>query len=131
MKIEISATITIDNALSESRIVPIEQIKIGQFVRPIFRILLKNKMLLDEELKKLQDKDYCKRVFKLSSYPALLEQQERPKKHKRYYSEQIDSDFWLCSQWTKIHWIPLLTWLENLKLRDIEIEISASIQQKS
>lgn len=105
--------------------------KIGQFAKEVFRVLLKNRILSADELKNLQDKDYCKRVFKQSSYPVLIEQPERPKKRERYYADQIGSNFWLCSQWTKMHWLPLLTWLQNLKSRDIEIEISASIQQKS
>ena len=73
MKIEISATTNIDDALSISKIVVIEQIKIGQFAKSIFHILLKIRILTTDELKNLQDKDYCKRVFKLSSLPCIAQ----------------------------------------------------------
>ena len=78
--------------------------KVQGYVKNIMHILLHNKLIQDPEMKNLQDKKYCRQVFKLS-FPLIINIDEGHKDHKgrgRYWAKEVfGGKYYVCSQWQK------------------------------
>lgn len=91
--------------------------KIGQYVQELFHRLNNEKTLLDSEIIKLQDKDYCKKVFN-SSFPVLITNTRSPRDKNnrlRYYAKEIFDGYWLSSQWIDKQFEYLKKWEKSIK----------------
>ena len=91
--------------------------KIGQYVQELFHRLNDEKTLLDSEIIKLQDKDYCKKVFN-SSFPVLITNTSSPRDKNnrlRYYAKEIFDGYWLSSQWIDKQFEYIKKWEKSIK----------------
>lgn len=73
------------------------------FVKFTMQELLEKNALSDSELKNLEDKEYCKRIFNLD-YPLLSKDRwayAKDKKHPRYYAKEgfFVNGYYLCNHW--------------------------------
>ncbi len=92
---------------------------IQQYIKRLLHLLFDNKMISEDLIKQLQNKNYCKTTFDLE-YP-LLEQDEgkiRPSGRNRYYTTwKLDNTYYVCSQWWKdnfaIYDKKLRSWVEK------------------
>ena len=95
--------------------------KIGQFVQYKMRKIFEQKLLGEEEIRNLQDKNYSKSTFNLS-FEALrninLETVDKTGQNRYYTNEIFFGNYHLTSQWFEKHWDPLLEWLKKLKVID-------------
>ena len=75
--------------------------KIQDWVKRIFRYLLNNKLLTNEEIYRLHDLDYSKRTFGVG-HAMLVDSQKDTKisGHDRYWQTSIGG-YYICSQWWK------------------------------
>jgi hypothetical protein len=94
----------------------INGMKIGQFVQCIMQELYAKNLLPSEEIKKLQDKDYSKKVFNQNFEVLKSSDEDIFDKHgrARYYTkERYFGGYYLTSQWLEKHWVPFLNWLKQ------------------
>jgi len=79
---------------------------VQDYVKQVMRLLLNNNLLTEDELKWLQDKEYCKKTFFLQ-FPLIRITAEGYKDNTgrgRYWSREIfGGKFYVCSQWWKDH----------------------------
>jgi len=79
---------------------------VQDYVKKIMRILLNNSLLQPKEIKRLQDKEYCKKTFAIQ-FPLIKNIAEGYKDASgrgRYWSREIfGNTFYVCSQWWKAH----------------------------
>lgn len=97
-----------------------KELKIGQLVRVVLRRILESERINEEELKLLQQPDYCKLHFDLQ-YPLLVNSDNDYEKI-RYYKDPVKvngTKYMICSQWYEV---PanndrpyLLKWLQEHK----------------
>tara|TARA_A100001011_G_C14262029_1_gene822888 strand:- start:652 stop:1665 length:1014 start_codon:yes stop_codon:yes gene_type:complete len=91
--------------------------KIGQFVQDSFRKAYKRGLISEEEIKKLQDPEYSKRIFN-ANYEVLrfkTKSIEDHNKRSRYYKKELFcNSFYLSSQWYETQWENLLKWLKQI-----------------
>ena len=90
--------------------------KIGEYVKTTFKNLHQNGQLTQAVLNRLLDRDFSKLTFK-QSLPILIPKSDSPidpKGHRRYYSTEIVTGFWLLSQWDVSHWDKFLAWEQSL-----------------
>jgi hypothetical protein len=96
----------------------IDGMKIGQFVKYNMRKLYEQGLVSKDEIKKLQDKSYSKKVFN-QNYEILRSSNKKITSNdgrNRYYTkEKFFGDYYLNSQWVEKHWEPFLSWLEKIK----------------
>ncbi len=95
----------------------INGMKIGQFVQESFRKAYERGLISEEEIKKLQDPEYSKRIFN-SNYEVLRFKTKSIKDHNkrnRYYKKELFcNSFYLSSQWYETQWENLLKWLKQI-----------------
>ena len=91
--------------------------KIGQFVLDSFRKAYERGLISEEEIKKLQDPEYSKRIFN-ANYEVLrfkTKSIEDHNKRNRYYKKELYcNSFYLSSQWFEYQWENLLKWLKQI-----------------
>ena len=96
--------------------------KLQDYIRKIMRLLLDNNLISSEEIKRLQNKEYCKTTFRLQ-FPLLRDVKGGYKDElgrSRYWSREIfGKNFYVCSQWWKdyhiTHFKHLQQWLMSLE----------------
>ena len=119
---EINKNITfspkIDNKSRNSSIKrEVNGMKIGQFVQDSFRKAYERGLISEEEIKKLQDPEYSKRIFN-ANYEVLrfkTKSIEDHNKRNRYYKKELYcNSFYLSSQWFEYQWENLLKWLKQI-----------------
>ena len=91
--------------------------KIGQFSQDSFRKAYKQGLITEEEINRLQDPEYSKRIFN-ANYEVLRFKTKSLKDHNekvRYYMKELFcNDFRLTSQWYETQWEFLLKWLDTI-----------------
>ena len=117
-KIKSNSSLRIDNESKNSSIKrEVNGMKIGQFTQDSFRKAYEQGLISEEEINKLQDPEYSKRIFN-ANYEVLIFKTKSPKDHKqrvRYYTKELFcDDFLLTSQWYEPQWDNLLTWLKQI-----------------
>ena len=89
--------------------------KIGQFTQDSFRKAYDQGLISEEEINRLQDPEYSKRIFN-ANYEVLRFKTKSPEDHNqrvRYYTKELFcNDFLLTSQWIESQWDNLLAWLK-------------------
>ena len=78
------------------------EMKIGKIAQLVLLPILESGSVSDDEIKLLQDKDYCNEVLNLN-FP-LLQKAEANYDKARYYAEPIcihNEKFMMCSQWVE------------------------------
>ncbi|MBR3814628.1 MAG: hypothetical protein IKK38_12235 [Spirochaetaceae bacterium] len=88
------------------------------FVKFTMQKLLASNSISQEELKNLQDKDYCKSTFNLK-YPLLSKDSNAYKKdeqHPRYYAKEtfFSNDLYLCNDWYPKNEKPFSKWIRKI-----------------
>ena len=73
------------------------------FVKFTIRQLLENHSLSEQEMKNLEDKDYCKETFNLN-FPLLSKDRfafAEDRNHPRYYAKEafFVKGYYLCNHW--------------------------------
>ena len=89
-----NATSSIDDSYDE--------LKIGKVAQLVLRPILESGRVSDEEIQKLQDKEYSKEVFNLN-FPLLVREDGKYER-VRYYRNPITiggAKYMLCSQWAE------------------------------
>ena len=96
--------------------------KIGELIRLSMAYLSNNKLITNEEITLLQDKDFSN---KLGCYLPILTVNEEDtidnKNYKRYYSEKIvifDKEYYLCKEWKENSRSKFAPWVKA-KLQNI------------
>ncbi|MHB8883262.1 MAG: hypothetical protein ACYC69_17355 [Thermodesulfovibrionales bacterium] len=92
------------------------------YVKKIMRLLFDNNILSNDEIERLQDRQYCNRVFAVQ-YPLIRNTAEGHKDNlgrSRYWSREIfGGNFYVCSQWWLAHHqmylVKLKQWLISLQ----------------
>lgn len=90
--------------------------KIGQYVKNRMFFLLNNNKLTLSTISDLQNKDYCKQIFKIG-HPLLINNKRLIKDSKgisRYYKDEVIEGYWLCSQWFESQWDSFLSWEKSI-----------------
>jgi len=95
---------------------------VQDYVKKVMRLLLNNEILTQDELRWLQDKEYCKKTFFLQ-LPMIRNTAEGYKDNTgrgRYWSKEIfGGKYYVCSQWWKDHHPTYLAkigqWLERIE----------------
>ena len=93
-----------------------KEMRIGEYVKTTFKNLHQSDQLTPAVLNRLLDRDSSKLTFK-QSLPILIPKSDSPidsKGHRRYYSTEIVTGFWLLSQWDVSHWDKFLAWEQSL-----------------
>ena len=95
----------------------VDGMKIGQFVQYNMRKLFEQNIVTQDEINKLQDKEYSKNVFAQSN--EVLRSSDKGIKdeqgNNRYYAnEKFFGDYYLNSQWIERHWTPFRDWLDKM-----------------
>ncbi|MCR4733508.1 MAG: hypothetical protein K5829_00675 [Treponema sp.] len=90
------------------------------FVLYTMRRLLENNAISEEELIKIQDKDYCKKLLNLD-FPLLTKnpaEYQNDIQHSRYYAKEtfFIKDFYLCNHWFKQDDL-FSKWLQSLSVK--------------
>lgn len=88
--------------------------KVQDFVKQTLETLFHNNLLSSEEIKRLQNEDYCKQTFDIQ-FPLLESDFQKTivAGHSRYWTTFRVNEFYVCSQW----------WKQNFKLYDEKIAI--------
>ena len=89
-------------------------LKIGKFVQTELRSRLENGTFTEDDLKHLQDKDYCKKEFGL--YFPMLVKADADYNIKRYYQTPVtikEKEYVICSQWRKEQKTGLINWMKK------------------
>jgi hypothetical protein len=80
----------------------LKEMKIGVVVRNVFRGMLENGEVAQEEIEKMQNKEYSKETFHIQ-FPLLLKVSEtNGKAPDRYYAPRLNifgEEYYLCSEW--------------------------------
>lgn len=92
--------------------------KIGQFVQYNVRKLFEEGLITEEEIVRLQSKEYSSITFEQSK--EFLRSSEKAitgdDRRNRYYAkEMFCGNYHLNSQWLEKHWGPFKAWVEKLK----------------
>ena len=108
----------IDNESKSSSIKrEVNGMKIGQFTQDSFRKAYEQGLISEEEINRLQDPEYSKRIFN-ANYEVLRFKTKSPEDHNqrvRYYTKELFcNDFLLTSQWIESQWDNLLAWLKQI-----------------
>ena len=117
-KIKSNSSFGIDNESKKSSIKrEVNGMKIGQFTQDSFRKAYEQRLISEEEINRLQDPEYSKRIFN-ANYEVLRFKTKSPEDHNqrvRYYTKELFcNDFLLTSQWIESQWDNLLAWLKQI-----------------
>lgn len=119
-QVSVSANKPVAEPSSNSKIQKrtVEGMKIGQFVQYKMKKIFEQNLLGEEEIRKLQDKGYSKKIFNLD-FEVLrninLKTEDKSGRNRYYANEIFFDNYHLTSQWFERHWDPLLEWLKKLK----------------
>ena len=88
------------------------------FVKYTMQKLLETNSLSDSELQKLENKEYCKKIFNLD-FPLLSKDKDafaKDKQHCRYYAESgfFVKGYYLCNHWFDKDEKFFANWLKEL-----------------
>ena len=109
---------------------------IGNYVKSQFINAFEKNLLTEKVILNLQDKEYSKRVFSLSSFPIIkkfdtnisIKEQRFINGHARFYDLVLafnKEQYLLCSQWMyEKHFEKLKAWFSNITQEDFEYEIN-------
>jgi hypothetical protein len=120
--IEQNIDIINDGIFKPSRITSINnikgEIKIGQFVQNNMRKVFEQNLLSSEEIQKLQNKEYSKKVFNIN-YEVLraknLNIQDKYGNNRYYNKEIFCGNYYLTSQWVEnLHLEHFNSWLNKI-----------------
>ncbi len=81
-----------------------EELPIGKYVRKTFTELVKNNLIDQNEVERLQQKDYSKLTFDIQ-FPFLANEDSEYYIRERYWKEQYHINgkvFFVCSQWYEV-----------------------------
>jgi hypothetical protein len=85
---------------------PFSEMKIGVIAKTVFRNILESGKIPEDEIERMQDKDYSKDTFGIQ-YPVLRKTNNpNSKKPDRYYAKSIkiyDQYYFICSEWVERH----------------------------
>lgn len=100
--------------------ITIDGMKIGQFVQYNMRKLYEQNLVSENEIQKLQNKEYSKRTFD-QNYEILRSQDKEitgtDGRNRYYTSEKFFGSYYLNSQWVERHWQPFLDWIKEMKIK--------------
>jgi len=92
--------------------------KIGQFVQFSISKAFENNLISQQEILKLQDKDYSKKVFN-QNFEVLRsidkEINDEGGRCRYYAKSKFCGDYYLTSQWFEYHWTPFKNWLKDIE----------------
>lgn len=95
----------------------VDGMKIGQFVQYNMRKVYEQNLASKDEIQKLQDKFYSKKVFD-QNYEILRSTDKEitgnDGRNRYYAKEKFFGDYYLNSQWVERHWEPFLSWLRKI-----------------
>ncbi len=95
----------------------VDGMKIGQFVQYNMRKVYEQNLVSKDEIQKLQDKFYSKKVFD-QNYEILRSTDKEitgnDGRNRYYAKEKFFGDYYLNSQWVERHWEPFLSWLRKI-----------------
>ncbi|MBN2891856.1 MAG: hypothetical protein JXL97_08320 [Bacteroidales bacterium] len=95
----------------------VDGMKIGQFVQYNMRKVYEQNLASKDEIQKLQDKFYSKKVFD-QNYEILRSADKEitgnDGRNRYYAKEKFFGDYYLNSQWVERHWEPFLSWLRKI-----------------
>jgi hypothetical protein len=95
----------------------VDGMKIGQFVQYNMRKVFEQKLLGEDEISNLQDKNYSKKIFN-QNFEVLrninLETKDKTGRNRYYTNEIFFNNYHLTSQWFEYHWEFFLAWLTNI-----------------
>ncbi|MCY4160249.1 MAG: hypothetical protein OXE77_00100 [Flavobacteriaceae bacterium] len=86
-----------------SELKPEKSMKIQPYIKNTMQSLHRDGKLTESILNDLQDREYCKKTFKVQCEVLRPSSQSRKdnKGHYRYYKDEIFPGYWLTSQWNK------------------------------
>lgn len=99
---------------------------IGNFVKYNFNEIFENNLINEDLILNLQDKNYSKKIFNLSSFPVIkkleknksIDEQRIVNGHARFYNiifKFNNEQYILCSQWIyEKHYEKLKDWFNNI-----------------
>lgn len=90
------------------------ELKIGRIAQLVLKPLLESGSIGEDEIERLQDKEYSNSEFKLN-FPLLVRDSAEYDK-VRYYKELFKINgktYLMCSQWTDRNREPLMTWIKS------------------
>lgn len=96
----------------------VDGMKIGQFVQYNMKKLCEQNLVSQDEIIKLQNKEYSKKVFDQNFEVLRYSDKDITSadgRNRYYANEKYFGDYFLTSQWTERHWKPLLDWLNKMK----------------
>lgn len=120
-----------------------KQTGIGNYVKTEFTKAFEEELVDEEVIACLQDMEYSKKVFNLSSFSVIkkidknksINEQRFVKGHSRYYDLILhyeNDEYLLCSQWMyDKHFEKLSCWFENLGGKDFEYKPTKASEQIS
>ncbi len=80
---------------------PLSEMKIGVIARTVFRNILESGKVPQDEIERMQDKEYSKETFGIQ-YPVLQKASPNSKRPAKYYAEPVeisDKHYFICSEW--------------------------------
>ncbi|MDR2671790.1 MAG: GxxExxY protein [Coriobacteriales bacterium] len=96
---------------------PYPTLKVGQLANTVIRRLLETEMVPPDEVERLQDVGYSKRVLGLSSYPLIVPANSQFEWQRFYHNQSRDplniygQSYYLCSQWFAQQRPQMLRWI--------------------
>lgn len=97
----------------------INGMKIGQFVQYNMRKLYEQSLVSENEIQKLQNKEYSKKTFD-QNYEILRSSDKEitgtDGRNRYYTNEKFFGNYYLNSQWVERHWKPFSDWIKKMKL---------------
>ena len=90
------------------------ELKIGRIAQLVLKPLLESGSIGEDEIERLQDKEYSNSEFKLN-FPLLVRDSAEYDK-VRYYKEPLKINgktYLMCSQWTERNRESLMTWIKS------------------
>jgi hypothetical protein len=92
--------------------------KIGQFVQYHLTKAFEDNLISEEEIIRLQDKEYSKKELN-QNFEVLRssdkETTDEGGKNRYYTKSKFCGNYYLTSQWFEYHWIPFKKWLKKIE----------------
>lgn len=78
---------------------------IQDFVKRTLKILFEHKLIPNNEIERLQEKEYSKQTFDIN-FPLLVKDEKdtfssSERKHRRYWYPEKVGEFYVCNHWQK------------------------------
>lgn len=108
---------TFQSKTDVSKAVDFSEFPIGEFVQNKLNYLFENNLIPIDEIEKLKDKEYSKKIFNLN-FPLLINKNENgldEKGYSRYWKNNIYANkYRVCSQWFKNQRIFFERWYRSI-----------------